>query len=229
MNRLGVAFGVLCFCGISVSAQKDAQFSSGCSVHTVAHDDAPRSQPSEPVQNHTVDLEVKFSSSGKVRSVKVLSGPASLRPAAIEAVKKQRPTYLQGKVTQFVAFAGDGATITYIGQVYTGPPGSPGCVSGAPLDRIRVTQEEMQRLLVTRIDPVYPPEARAQRIEGTVSVYLSVDKLGNVFSARPLSGPDILAPAAVDAVKQWKFQPYLLNGTPIKFVTTADVRFALER
>jgi protein TonB len=91
---------------------------------------------------------------------------------------------------------------------------------------VRISPEVMQTRLLTRIDPVYPPEAQALHIEGTVVLRLYIDTAGNVFKVVEVSGPEFLVRAASDAVKQWKYKPYALNGTPIKVETTIDVKFA---
>ena len=78
--------------------------------------------------------------------------------------------------------------------------------------------------LVHREAPVYPPEAKAQDIRGTVVVEALVDKQGNVSSARVIEGDKIFSDAALTAVKAWKFEPRTLDGQPVE-KTTVKIRF----
>jgi TonB family protein len=191
-----------------------------------------------------VIVQAKLKRSGAVRDAKVLSGPATLRPAAISAVSQRKYKLMRGSahlrtITVAVTFAPDSNTVTEMSQmVYVTSPansvvdmkqvvraGSPGCVL-APT-RVRVSQEVMQTRLLSRVDPVYPPEAQARRIEGTVVLSLLIDEKGNVSKAEKVSGPDMLVRAASEAVRQWKYQPYLLNEMPIEVDTIVDVKFAM--
>ena len=75
------------------------------------------------------------------------------------------------------------------------------------------------------VKPDYPPEAKKKHIKGDVILRVSVDKNGNVASTSVVQGDPMLAGAAVDAVKQWKYKPYLLNGEPIEVETMVTVHF----
>jgi len=81
---------------------------------------------------------------------------------------------------------------------------------------------------IERIEPVYPPEARSQGLQGDVGVLVTIDPSGAVVNAEPLSGREILRPAAVDAVKQWRFRPVFRDGHPVSAFTQANVFFSLE-
>lgn len=89
----------------------------------------------------------------------------------------------------------------------------------------QVPPEIMQKLLVHRVEPVYPPEARKQRLQGVIVLNVVVGTDGAVMRMRPLNGPDILAQAAMDALRWWKFEPYRLNGEPAVVETTLAVEF----
>jgi TonB family protein len=80
---------------------------------------------------------------------------------------------------------------------------------------------------IERIEPVYPPEARSQGVQGDVSVLATIDAAGAVVNAEPLSGREILRPAAIDAVKQWRFRPVFRDGHPVSAYTQANVFFFL--
>ena len=85
----------------------------------------------------------------------------------------------------------------------------------------------MQSLLVSKVQPEYPADAKDQRIQGEVRLVVTVDKEGNVYKVELISGHPLLAPSAMEAVRQWKYKPYLLNGEPIEVETTVTVNFTL--
>jgi len=82
-------------------------------------------------------------------------------------------------------------------------------------------------MLVTRVDPVYPPIAHAGRVEGTVAMQAVIAKDGHVKELRIVSGPPMLQQAALDAVKQWVFKPALQGGVPVEAMTTVNVQFQI--
>jgi TonB family protein len=81
---------------------------------------------------------------------------------------------------------------------------------------------------IERIEPVYPPEARSQGLQGDISVLVTIDPSGAVVNAEPLSGREILRPAAIDAVKQWRFRPVFREGHPVYAYTQANVFFFMN-
>jgi protein TonB len=85
----------------------------------------------------------------------------------------------------------------------------------------------MQGLLVSKVQPEYPAEAKDQRVEGAVVLKVTVDKEGNVANIQLISGHPLLAPAAIEAVKQWKYKPFLLDGIPLAVETQVTVNFTL--
>jgi TonB family protein len=107
------------------------------------------------------------------------------------------------------------------------PEGS-GVASQSPKPmRVRVSQGATQGMVVSKVQPSYPPDARAARIQGSVIIAVVIDKNGNIESERLISGHPMLAPAAMDAVKQWKYRPYILNGNPVEVDTQITVNFML--
>jgi protein TonB len=82
-------------------------------------------------------------------------------------------------------------------------------------------------LLVRRVQPNYPPLARQARIQGAVVLQAQISKDGNIENLQLVSGHPMLAPAAIEAVKQWKYKPYLLNGEPVEVETQVVVNFTL--
>ena len=82
-------------------------------------------------------------------------------------------------------------------------------------------------MLLKRTNPVYPKDLRKQRIQGMVTLSVGISKDGDVIDAKLISGHPGLGQAAIDAVKQWKFKPYLLDGNPIDIQTDIAVNFSL--
>lgn len=84
--------------------------------------------------------------------------------------------------------------------------------------------------LLERVPPIYPPMARAARISGTVVIQAMIGKDGTIQNAKVVSSPDdSLSQAALDAVRQWRYQPYMLNGEPVSVMTTINVGFTLNQ
>ncbi len=93
--------------------------------------------------------------------------------------------------------------------------------------RVRVSQGVTQGLLIRKIQPNYPPLARQARIQGSVLLQAEISKDGSIQNLRLISGHPMLAPAAIEAVKQWKYKPYILNGEPVEVETQITVNFTL--
>jgi len=93
--------------------------------------------------------------------------------------------------------------------------------------RVRVSQGVSQGLLIRQVKPTYPPLARSARIQGTVVLQALISKDGSIENLHLVSGHPMLAPAAIEAVKQWKYKPYFLNGEPVEVETTINVNFTL--
>ena len=77
--------------------------------------------------------------------------------------------------------------------------------------------------------PPYPPQAKQDRIQGTVKLNVVVSKEGTVQDIQTISGHPLLVPAALDSVRQWIYKPTLLNGNPVEVATVVDVNFTLSR
>ncbi len=93
--------------------------------------------------------------------------------------------------------------------------------------RIRVSSGVSQGLLIHEVRPVYPALARQARIQGTVVLQAVIGKDGSIQGLKVVSGHPMLAPAALEAVKQWRYKPYYLNGEPVEVDTTINVNFTL--
>lgn len=95
--------------------------------------------------------------------------------------------------------------------------------------RIRVGGNVQSAKLVRQPKPVYPPLAKQARIQGTVRFQAIIGKDGTIQNLQLVSGHPLLVPSATDAVKQWVYQPTLLNGEPVEVVTQIDVNFTLTQ
>lgn len=129
-----------------------------------------------------------------------------------------------------------------VGGVPGGVPGGQmggvigGIISSTPVavpkaaapQRVRVSQGVSQGLLIKKVQPTYPPLARQARIQGTVMLQAEISKDGTIENLRLMSGHPMLAPAAIEAVKQWRYKPYMLNGEPVAVETTVMVNFTLS-
>ena len=94
--------------------------------------------------------------------------------------------------------------------------------------RVRVSSGVSAGNLIRRVQPNYPPLARQARIQGTVILQAEISKEGTIQNLQLISGHPMLAPAAIEAVKQWRYKPYLLNGEPVAVDTQVVVNFTLS-
>ena len=83
-------------------------------------------------------------------------------------------------------------------------------------------------MITRRVEPVYPPIAERARVQGTVQLKAIISKEGAIENLQLVSGHPLLVPAAMDAVKQWRYRPYILNGEPLEVETIVIVNFHLN-
>jgi periplasmic protein TonB len=83
----------------------------------------------------------------------------------------------------------------------------------------------MASLLLHKVDPVYPEEARAQRVSGAVVLHAIIDQEGRIDKLSVISGPEVLRGSALSAVRQWTYKHYQLNARPMSVETTVTVNF----
>jgi len=129
-----------------------------------------------------------------------------------------------------------------VGGVPGGVPGGQmggvigGIISSTPVaepkaatpTRVRVSQGVTAGLLTRKVQPTYPPLARQARIKGAVVLQAEISKEGAIQNLSLISGHPMLAPDAIDAVKQWRYRPYILNGEPVAVETQITVNFTLS-
>jgi periplasmic protein TonB len=93
--------------------------------------------------------------------------------------------------------------------------------------RVRVSQGVSQGLLIHKVQPTYPPLARQARVQGAVVLQAVIGKDGAIQNLHVVSGHPMLTGSALEAVKQWRYKPYYLNGEPVEVETTINVNFTL--
>ena len=166
--------------------------------------------------------------------------PTEVAPGRLRMPTRVPPTIAAGGVERDPvgeSEAGPGPVGT--GFPIGGPDGLriPGLLSGnnhimpaAPptIARTFRTSRMLEGMLIRRVQPVYPPMAKAARIQGPVVVYALISKVGTMENVRAVSGHPLLVPATIDAVSQWRYRPYILNGEPIEVETQITVNFYLS-
>jgi TonB family protein len=187
-----------------------------------------------------VILDAQISPTGDVQDVLMITGHPMLRAAAVEAVKqwKYRPYLVNGNAVAVASMVRLRFTLTENGTVgVVSEPAplqtmTPTSLDGTPHvalpQRVRVSSGVSQGLLISKVAPEYPEDARQAHIQGTVILQVQIDKEGNVVTLELVSGHPMLAPAAIEAVRQWKYRPYLLNGDAVQVETQVQVNFTLQ-
>jgi periplasmic protein TonB len=161
------------------------------------------------------------------------AAPANAQPAAEET--SAPPIILKNGSTKSSAKAPaqDAAAPSMVGLAAGGSDGSLSNITAGDdaakpvLQTLTVSQGVSQGLLLKKVQPAYPPNALRMRIEGPVKLMATVGKTGNVTEVKVVSGDQLLTQSAVDAVKQWKYKPYLLNGDPVEIQTEISINFKL--
>jgi protein TonB len=137
------------------------------------------------------------------------------KPASAPTTTTDAPAPSMGAITA----AGNGGPLPNLGGSNNAPT--------PVLQTLNVSQGVSRGLLVKKVQPIYPPSALRLRTEGVVQLSATIAKNGNISAVKVLSGDPQLARAAVDAVKQWKYKPYLLNGEPVEIQTQVTMDFKL--
>lgn len=149
---------------------------------------------------------------------------------------KFRGYYLGASVVTGSEQALDKAADSLASMTFLDDQPNPGCVAGdaaspvtaeKPL-RIRVSQGVSDRLVEKRVPANYPEEAKRRHLQGDVILKVIISPTGDVSDVSLLRGDPLLASAAKDAVKQWKYKPYLLNGQPVEMEAQVTVPFTLQ-
>jgi protein TonB len=100
-------------------------------------------------------------------------------------------------------------------------------VKAAVPKKVNISAGVAVGMLLQKTPPVYPPIAKAARVSGVVVLQATISKTGSIEGLHVVSGPAMLQQAALDAVKTWRYRPYLLNNEPVEVETTVNVIFTL--
>jgi protein TonB len=150
-------------------------------------------------------------------------------PKKIQMIKEDEPPPSAGPAGVVGGVPGGvpgGAMGGVLGSVMSSVPTAVPKV--ATPQRVRVSQGVSQGLLVHKVQPQYPPLARQARIQGVVVLQALIGKDGNIQNLHVVSGHPMLTNAALEAVKEWRYKPYYLNGEPVEVETTINVNFTLS-
>ena len=134
----------------------------------------------------------------------------------------------------FSSSAGLGAgpsLLSVLGEMRIAPPPpirQPASPKSETPAQIQVSGGVQQGMLILEPRPVYPRIAIISRTQGTVHIQAIIERDGVIGHLKVLSGPPVLINAALDAVKQWRYKPTLLNGEPVEVITEIDVNFMLN-
>ena len=182
---------------------------------------APPPPPPPPIaQVVHVKPQAHLMDAGKLVTPKVI-------PKDIKIIKEDAPDMsgMQGGVVGGVAGGQMGGVIGgVIGGVGAAPP-----PPKPTQQRIRQGGQVQAAKLMNKVQPLYPPLARQTRISGTVRLHAIIAKNGTVEQLEVISGHPLLVQAALDAVRQWKYQATTLNGEAVEVDTTIDVIFSLNQ
>ena len=170
--------------------------------------------PSDPASNpENVALVQPMSSTDESKSIIVVPSPSRQPHDRVVPAEAQEP------IAPIVigVTSGFGQDANVLGNTLSVQPNLPTMVS----------QGISGGLLERKVQPIYPVEARSKRLQGPVVLQAVIDEFGNVRNLRTVSGDSILARAAMDAVRQWHYQPYRLNGQAVKTPTQITINFTL--
>ena len=146
-------------------------------------------------------------------------------PKKVEMIKEEEapPPMMSGVVGGVPGGVPGGS----MGGVMGGIIGNTAMIPKVAVQRIRVSSGVTQGLVMHKVEPTYPAIAKAARVQGTVVLAAVIGKDGTIQNLHVVSGHPLLQGAAMDAVKQWKYRPYILNGEPVEVDTQVIVNFTL--
>ncbi len=176
-----------------------------------------------------VIVEVTTDTFGRVKATKILRSIPLLDQSAMDAVRQWifEPGLIDGKRREMIF------TVTLTFDAKRGQPGAKAeATKGEELPRvqpIRITTDIQQPKMIKRVEPDYPQIARQARVEGTVILEATTDIYGRVKGVKILRSIPLLDQAAMDAVRQWVYEPFLVNGKPREVSITVTLVFALDK
>jgi protein TonB len=184
----------------------------------------PPPPPPAAVQVVHVKPQAHLMDAGKLVQPKVI--PKEVKIIKEEAEPDVASVGMAGGVPGGVAGGSMGGVL---GGVIGGMGGAPPPPRPHQTGPLRVGGNVQAARIINRVQPSYPPLARQTRISGTVRLHAIIGKDGTIQQLEVMSGHPLLQQAALDAVRQWRYQPTLLNGEPVEVDTTIDVIFSLNQ
>jgi len=204
---------------------------SGMPTDTESHTSSPNSpakEASKPKDQSVAPKPLAKASSAKPagnRDDAVLLPPAAI--AGNIAQPEAPPSAIPGLVPGGLANGAPASVINIVKNVPVAEPKIPVTEPKIAPQKVRVSSGVAEGLLVHQVLPRYPQPARQARVEGTVVLQVIIGKDGTVQSLHVVSGHPMLTQAATDAVKQWRYKPYSLDGEPVEADTQINVKFTL--
>ena len=185
----------------------------------------------DPNLNDTfmIKMRIAISESGDVETAKVIKdaardhGADELYAPALEAIRqwKFEPYAKKGRTKKFSAVI----FLRFVPSDRVSRDGSEHKLSGVAGQLIEVTDLEAMSTLTRLVVPTYPKEATEMRLQGTAVVGVTIGKNGEVVDVKQIAAHPLIARAAVDAIRQWRFEPFKLNGEPIDVFAKVAVLF----
>ena len=188
----------------------------------------PRVEPPKPIEVFSAQPRVQKYTQADAN---ILTAPESIPARIVYVDEPVQPNFSfppsagNGSVTSILVGLANQPTEVLAPPPPPPPPPAPPVIRAAP---VRQGGNVQAANLIHQVNPVYPAIARQTRIQGVVVLEAIIGKDGSIDSLRVVSGHLLLTQAALDAVKQWKYRPTMLNGEPIEVITTITVTFTLQ-
>jgi protein TonB len=178
----------------------------------------PPPPPPPPAEVHIVKQVQTDIVNGQLRT------PTKI-PKKVEMIKEEEapPPMTSGVVGGVPGGVPGGSMSGVMGGII----GGSALIPKVAVQRIRVSSGVTQGMVVKRVEPTYPAIAKTARVQGTVILAAVIGKDGTIQNLHVVSGHPLLQGAAMDAVKQWRYKPYILNGEPVEVDTQVEVHFTL--
>jgi protein TonB len=187
----------------------------------------PPPPAAEAVQKIVRQIQTDMLNTGQLRT------PSRI-PQKVQMIREEEAPPPMAATTGVVGGVPGGIPGGQLGGVIGGIVNATSNLSAVPKfapvvpQRVRISQGVTKGLLIRRVEPTYPPLARSARVQGEVVLSAIISTNGDIENLQLVSGHPMLVPAALTAVKQWRYKPYLLNGQPTEVETTITVIFTLS-
>lgn len=171
-------------------------------------------------------------------STKPLAAPTPKNAPAADAVETAAPLVVKSGPEPHVKTPSATPDATAPSMIGMATPASDGALTSIVADQpaakpvlqaMKISQGVAQGLVIKRVPPEYPRNALLMRLEGAVDLEATISKDGDIKNVKVVKGDPQLSRAAVQAVKQWKYKPYLLNGEPVEIQTNITINFNLPK